>query len=156
MAKPAETSRTITEEEVKAFLDRFAGLYEKADDGFFDLFASNATVFTVSAPTLIDGRDQFKKGFAPHFKKGGKRVSQILSPEIQILGDSALVTYHNRIQLDSKPIDLRSSLVLRRNEKGALNVAHLHNSPLAGRSLEEFVVLEERVATAVAAVGTPK
>jgi ketosteroid isomerase-like protein len=156
MTEPRESSRKLAEEEVKGFLDRFAGLYEKADEGFFDLFAPNATVFTVSSPALIDGRDNFKKGFAPHLKRDTKRVSQILSSEIQIFGETALVTYHNRIQLDSKSFDLRSSLVLNRNEKGSLSVTHLHNSPLGGRSLEDVVVLEERVATAIGAVGTPK
>ncbi len=156
MARPEETNRKIAEDEVKVFLDRFSSLYEKADDGFFDLFAPNASVFTVSSPTLIDGRDKFKKGFAPHLTRDSKRVSQILSPEIQIFGDTALVTYHNRIQLDSKSFDLRSSLVLHKNDKGALNVTHLHNSPSAGRSLEDVVLLEERVATVISAVGTPK
>ena len=161
----ATTKDRISEEEVKTFLDRFVDLYEKGDKGFFDLFAPNATVFAISSPTRIEGRDQFQKGFAPHFDPKSKRVSQILSPDIQVFGDTALVSYHNRIQAGGTTHDLQGSLVLRRNQRGGLNVTHLHNSPQStassfsvgvGRSIEDFAILEERVATAISAVGTPK
>jgi ketosteroid isomerase-like protein len=159
----SQSTNGISEEEVHAFLKRFADLYEKADDRFFDLFASDATVFNISSSRRLEGRDAFRKEFGPRFKPGYKRVSEILSPEVQSLGGSALVSYRNRIQVDDQQVELRASLVLSRDPQGGLQVKHLHNSALpgaqpapAGRSVEEVVVLEERVATALSTIGTPK
>ena len=79
------------------------------------------------------------------------------------MGDSALVTCHNRISVDDVTVNLRATyLIVMRN--GELKIAHIHNSPMplpatptaAARDFEEISVLEERVATTAAQVGTPK
>jgi hypothetical protein len=74
----------------------------------------------------------------------------------------AVVTYHNRVTLDNQSTNMRGTLVLVKN-KDAIKIAHLHNSPLSSagvsstpRKAEDVTLLEERVATAAAAVGTPK
>ncbi|HEY0514046.1 MAG TPA: nuclear transport factor 2 family protein [Thermoanaerobaculia bacterium] len=155
-------STGITKDEVDSFLKRFTDLYEKSDEGFFDLFAHDATVFNLYSNHRLDGRDAFRKSFGPHFKSHGKRTSEILSRETQIVGDTALVSYNNRIQVDDKRVDLRGSLLLNK-ENGGLQVKHLHNSSLtgvasaaAGKPVEDIQVLEERVATSLSAIGTPK
>jgi ketosteroid isomerase-like protein len=158
------TANAITQDEVRSFLKRFVDLYDKADKKFFDLFAPDATIFALSSSTRYEGRAAFEKGFGPNFK-ADNRGSEIVSPEIKVLGDTALVSYYNRIQAGGKRIEMRSSLALSRDQKGGLAVTHLHNSPLnatgvtsvpAGRSIEDVMILEERVATAIAAIGTPK
>ncbi|MCP3417883.1 nuclear transport factor 2 family protein [Bradyrhizobium brasilense] len=150
----------LSEPDVTAFLKQFVSTYEKGDASFFKLFADDVSVFSISVPTRIDGAEEFKRGFDGQFK--GTRRSQILSPEIRIAGDMAVVTYHNRVAFDSQSTNMRSTLVLQRLGND-IKIVHLHNSPLASpgvvtapRGPADVTLLEERVATAAAAVGTPK
>jgi ketosteroid isomerase-like protein len=162
MAQPTDVYRPtgdIEDKEVREFLTRFIDAYDGGDDSFFDYFAPDAGVFTVSSPTRIDGREEFRKGFAPHLKT--KRVTQILAPRIETSGASASVMYHARIQIDGRTHETRCSLQLKRDERGGLSITQLHMSPqgsmrVVSQSFEDVVVLEERVATSLAQVGTPK
>ncbi|AID34841.1 MULTISPECIES: nuclear transport factor 2 family protein [Mesorhizobium] len=151
----------LSEPDVTTFLKTFVSTYEKGDASFFDLFAGDASVFSVSVPTRIDGAEEYRRGYEEQFQ-GKNRRAQILSPEIRIAGDVAVVTYHNRVAFDNQSTNLRSTLVLSLVGKD-LKIVHLHNSPLASpgvsstpRRPEDVTLLEERVATAAAAVGTPK
>ena len=154
----------ITQLEATALLKRWQAAYDAGDATFFDFFASDATFFTLSSVTRIDGLEEFRRGFEPLFGQGEKRRSQILSPDFQLPGDAALVTYHNRIFINGRVSNLRSSIVITRNPQGELKITHLHNSPLQtakvtpgpGSTPESIDLLEERVATAAATVGTPK
>jgi ketosteroid isomerase-like protein len=148
-------------------LDWFSGTvraYESGDEGFFDYFARDVSVFNVSSPTRIDGIEVYKSGFAPYFL-GTERVSQVLSPEVRILGpDSALISFHNRILVKGIASNIRGTVVIQRQEDGRLAFVHIHYSPLsqatapilAPTDLENITVLEERVAAASAMTGTPK
>lgn len=159
----------ITQDEVKAFLKSYVAAYEKGDSkAFFGSFADDASVFTISAPTRIDGVEEFRRGFERHLSdvpERGRR-SQILSPEIKITGPTAVVSFHNRIAVGDQTTNMRATLVLSKRGKG-IQIVHLHNSPLTsaglpaakvpgGVGLQDVTLLEERVATAAAAVGTPK
>ncbi len=154
----------ITEDEVKEFLKQWVRTYESGSKEFFDAFTKDATFFTISSPTRIDGLEEFRRGFEPQLTEGGvRRRSQILSPEIRIFGDAALVSYHNRIAVNGKTHNLRGTVTIVKGPQDRLRIAHLHNSyqrapevNFLGRSVDEITVLEERVATAAAAVGTPK
>lgn len=157
-------STAITQDEVKGFLKTYVAAYEKGDPkAFFDAFEDDASVFTVSAPTRIDGVEEFRRGFEPHLTDGTPRRSQILSPEIKTSGPTAVVTFHNRIAIGDQTTNLRTTLVLNKT-KDVIRIAHLHNSPLASvglppkkaAGLQDVTLLEERVATAAAAVGTPR
>jgi uncharacterized protein (TIGR02246 family) len=160
MATPA----IIAQDEVKVFLKSFVAAYEKGDPkAFFEHFAEDASIFTVSSPTRIDGVEEFRRGFEKNLTDGTVRRSQILSPEIKIAGTSAVVTYHNRIAVGDQTSNLRATLVL--NKSGdRIEIVHQHNSPLASVGLpasripgvQDVTLLEERVATAAAAVGTPR
>ena len=150
----------LNEPDVTAFLKQFVSTYEKGDASFFTLFADDVSVFSVSVPTRIDGAEEYKRGYEGQFQ--GARRAQILSPEIRIAGDMAVVTYHNRVAMGNQSTNMRSTLVLQRLGND-LKVVHLHNSPLASpgigsapRNPQDATLLEERVATAAAAVGTPK
>jgi hypothetical protein len=154
----------ITEQEVKAFLTRWTRDYDTNSPSFFDLFTPEASIFTISQPTRIDGRENFKSIFEPHFS--GRRRSQVLAPDIQIHGDVATVSCHNRVSVDDRITNLRTSMTLIRASSGNLEISHLHQSPLttptaglaagAAAGTAGITLLEERVATAAAAVGTPK
>jgi ketosteroid isomerase-like protein len=150
----------LNESDVTAFLKQFVATYEKGDAAFFALFADDVSVFSVSVPTRIDGAEEYKRGYEGQLQ--GARRAQILSPEIRIAGDMAVVTYHNRVARDNQSTNMRATLVLQRLGND-IKIVHLHNSPLASpgvssapRSAGDATLLEERVATAAAAVGTPK
>jgi ketosteroid isomerase-like protein len=158
----AMATNPITEEEVSAALDRFQNSYEQGDDKFFEHFDEKASLFTLSSPTRIDGREVYRRGFQPYFS-GQKRRSQVLSPEIRILGDdSALVTFHNRILANGVSTNIRATLIFQRDAKGSFQIVHTHLSPLgqgvsaAPTKIEDVTLLEERVASAAAMAGTPK
>jgi ketosteroid isomerase-like protein len=153
----------ITQDRVLQFLNDYREAYERGDDSFFSYFAHDASFFTISSPTRIDSREEFKRSFGPAFASDVNRRSQFMAPEVRVIGDSALVTCHNRISVDDKVTNLRATyLVVQRGEQ--LKIAHMHNSTLPlpamptpiPRDLEEITILEERVATAAAQVGTPK
>jgi hypothetical protein len=157
-------AQPITEQEVKGFLANWLKDYDTNSPAFFDLFAPDASIFTISQPTRIDGRENFKSIFEPHLS--GKRRSQVLSPDIQIHGDVATISCHNRVSVDDRITNLRTSMTLTRDTAGNLQISHLHQSPLttptaglatgAAAGPQAVTLLEERVATSAAAVGTPK
>ena len=156
----------LTEDEVRTALQKVVSSYESGSKDFFNQFADDASLFTVSAPTRVDSREEYERGFGPVFYDT-KRVAQVLSPEIRLLGnDAAVATFHNRVQVGGVANNLRATFVFQRNPKGELKVVHVHNSPLGHTAapsvsrtpseLDDVTVLEERVAAASAAVGTPK
>lgn len=152
----------IEQDEVLAFLRRYVDAYERVSEEFYEFFTKDATFFTLSSPTRIDGVEEFRRGFEPNFR--GQRRSQILSPEIRIVGDTALVSFHNRIAVEGRTTNLRASAVIVKDAAGDVKIAHLHNSPLEapkviagpGADPQAITLLEERIATAAATVGTPK
>jgi hypothetical protein len=74
-----------------------------------------------------------------------------------------MVSYHNRVKVDRDIIHMRATVVLEKSDKG-VKIVHLHNSPLttvgagavSGAAPQAVTLLEERVATAIGAVGTPR
>ena len=154
---------TITKEEVQNFLKSVVEDYEKASPKFFDHFYPNATIFPVSQPTRVDGIAEYKKGFQLEATKGKPRRSQILSLDIQISDGSAVASYHNRVMVNDAVMNLRVTLMINKDAKGQLKILHMHCSPLSApvvsrehKDLSAVTVLEERVATAAAMVGTPR
>jgi ketosteroid isomerase-like protein len=156
----------LTEEEVVANMKRWQEAFEAGDPKFFDFFDDHVSLFTLSTPTRVDGREVYRRGFEQFFL-GTKRNSQILSPEVRLLGpDSAVMTFHNRILVRGISTNLRGTVVFIRDQTGQLKCVHMHNSPLAQptaaqpvrsqRDLEDITLLEERVASASAMTGTPK
>src|SRR3954451_22998188 len=92
--KPGDGGPGLTANEVQKFLELSLQEYENGDEKFFDRFTEDATIFTVSSPTRIDGREVFRRGFEPFFL-GTKRQSQILSPEVRLLGPrTAMMSFH--------------------------------------------------------------
>jgi ketosteroid isomerase-like protein len=151
----------LTQARVLEFLDEYREAYDRSDDSVFGCYTQDASFFTVSSTTRIDSLEEFKRSLGP--SSVAKRRTQFMAPEIRIHGDSAVVTCHQRTSVDGEVTNLRAtlSLVVR---AGQVKISHLHTSLLPlpaapggkGRHVEEISILEERVATAAAQVGTPK
>jgi ketosteroid isomerase-like protein len=152
----------ISREAVEQLLVEYQSTYENSSPDYFRLFTADATFFVLSVPSRIDSREEFQRVFS--LTPGAQRRSQILSPEIRIMGDSALVSLHSRVALGDEQHHLRETLVVTRDSRGALRIAHLHISPqemppvpdTPVRALEEIAIIEERTATTASTVGTPK
>jgi len=150
----AQTSHgNIGDKDVHSFLDQFIQAYDRGDDSFFNYFDPKAAIYSVSSPSRLDGREAFRKSFGPHLKE--KRSTKIQGAEVHSYGNTAAVTYDAHIDAGGHVHNTRCSLVLHRDAGGKLTVAQMHiSSP--PRTAEDVRILEERVATAIAAVGTPK
>lgn len=163
------TQKAITEQEVVNTMKKWQDAFEAGDPHFFDFFTKDMSMFALTTPTRIDGKETYEHGFAPFFLNR-TRHSQILSPEVRLLGDNAAVmTFHNRILIQGVATNLRGTVIFERDAaSGELRCVHMHNSPLTQpvatsaaavsekRSLEDITLLEERVASASAMAGTPK
>ena len=158
------TRRPLTEDAVAQTMKSWQEAFESGDERFFDYFDKNVSLFALSTPTRIDGRDVYRRGFEQFFL-GVKRNSQILSPEVRLLGDdSAVMTFHNRILIKGVSTNIRGTVVFVRDQNGELKCVHMHNSPLnqpvaqgqLDASIENITLLEERIASASAMTGTPK
>jgi len=156
--------RALTEDNVVQTMKSWQEAFESGDERFFDFFDKSVSLFTLSTPTRVDGRDVYRRGFE-NFFLGQKRNSQILSPEVRLLGeDSAVMTFHNRILIKGISTNIRGTVVFVRDEKGDLKCVHMHNSPLTqpvaqgqlDAAIENITLLEERIASASAMTGTPK
>src|SRR5690242_9680036 len=107
----------LKEDEVNAFLKKWVAAYESGDKSFFDFFTPDASFFSVSSPTRVDGTEEFRRGFEEQFL-GSKRRSQVLSPEIRIAGDAAIVSYHNRISVGGSTANLRATVIVVKGKDG--------------------------------------
>jgi ketosteroid isomerase-like protein len=113
---------------VIATLESFRAAYESGSQEYFDFFREDASVFSVSSPTRLDGREAYRKTFGPQIGLQ-RRAKQVLNPEVQFLGDCALVTCHNRIRVNYNSVDARVTIVLV-PEGDNWRIAHFHMSPL--------------------------
>jgi ketosteroid isomerase-like protein len=134
-------------ERALATVEAMWAAYEAASPEFFDFFTKDASLFSMSIPTRIR-QDAYRQYFAPHLGEQ-RRASQILDPEVHLVGDGAVVTYHNRIRVNYNSVDSRATLLLVA-EGDRLKIAHLHMSPLASPSatgtselVEDIVGLRE-------------
>jgi ketosteroid isomerase-like protein len=115
-------------ERVLATVEAVWAAYEAGSPEFFEFFTDNASIFSISVPTRIS-RDAYRQYFGPHLGEQ-RRASQILDPEVHLVGDGAVVTYHNRIRVNYNSVDSRATLLLV-PEGDRLKIAHMHMSPLA-------------------------
>ncbi len=80
---------------VKAWNEAFA---KNDPDTYFNFLHSEITLFIASSPYRIDGKTVDREEFEWSLSNGRTRVAffQELQPKIQVLGNTAIVTYHNR------------------------------------------------------------
>ncbi|PYQ65311.1 MAG: hypothetical protein DMF53_05785 [Acidobacteria bacterium] len=152
--QPTTSHGNIGDKDVHSFLDHFIQAYDRGDDKFFNYFDPKASIYSISSPARIEGREAFRKSFGPHLKE--KRSTKIQGPEIHSYGNTAAVAYDAHIEAGGHVHNTRCSLLLHRDAEGKITVAQMHMSSPPLRAGEDMRILEERVATAISAVGTPK
>jgi ketosteroid isomerase-like protein len=134
IAGVAQVAPAVTEVEqvMKAFLVPFSN---QVVADFIDYFADDAVVFFPSAqfaPMRVEGKANIARAFESVFKPGrpippgGRPVIQPQDLKIQILGETAIVTFH----LGNDTTRGRRTFVLQRiNSKW--RIVHLHASTVA-------------------------
>jgi ketosteroid isomerase-like protein len=143
----------ITRESVLAALDELWRLYEDAAPEFFDAFTEDASFFSPSSPLRIEGREEYRRLFGPQLG-AQPRATQVLHPQVRLLGGAALVTIHSRIRVNYSSVDQRITAVIVR-EGGRLKIAHLHMSPLVAPAGSEPGERVEEITVVPAAAASP-
>lgn len=115
---------------IKAWNDAFA-----ANDPsvYFQFVHEDETLFLPSCPFRIEGKSDDREEFEYSLKKGWTRIGyfQEMQPRVQVIGNTAIVTYHNRgtygVDDNEKNIYLKETDVLVK-EDGKWKVIHIHVS----------------------------
>lgn len=120
--------------------------YEAGAPEFFDFFTEGASIFPLSSRVRLVGREAYRRYCGEEFEEQ-RRAVQILNPEVHLLGESAVATYHERIRLDSRSVDSRVTLLLVPHPPGSdlLKIAHMHMSPLTSPGSTELRGLVEDI-----------
>lgn len=111
-----------------ATLNALWAAYEAGSQEYFDYYREGASVFSLSSPIRITARD-YRQTFGRQIGLQ-LRAQHILDPEVQLLGDCALVTCHSRVRVNYSSVDSRATVFLVQEGDG-FKVAHLHLSPLS-------------------------
>jgi ketosteroid isomerase-like protein len=102
-------------------------------DAYFEFIHDEITLFLPGSPYRVDGKHDDREEFEYSLKKGWTRVGffQEMQPKIQLIGNIAIVTYHNRGTYGEgdkeKTINLKETDVLVK-EDGKWKVIHIHVS----------------------------
>ena len=110
--------------------------YEAGSPEFFDFFTEDASIFLLSSRARLKGREAYRRYCGEDFEEQ-RRAVQILNPEVRLLGEGAIATYHQRIRLDARSVDSRVTLLLV-PEGDVLKIAHMHMSPLTSPGSTEL------------------
>jgi ketosteroid isomerase-like protein len=128
---------------ILATVEEIWAAYEAGSPEFFDYFTEDASIFSLSHPVRIQGREGYRRYFGHDFQQE-RRAVRLLHTEVRLIGDGALVSFHNRIRVSYNSVDSRGTLLLV-PEDGRLKIAHLHMSPLVVTQLPEDRGLVEEV-----------
>ena len=100
---------------------------------YFQFIHDEITLFLPASPYRVEGKQDDREEFEYSLKKGWTRVGyfQELQPKVQIIGNTAIVTYHNRGTYgegdNEKTANLKETDVLVK-ENGNWKVIHIHVS----------------------------
>lgn len=120
---------------VLATIEALWAAWEAASPELFDFFTDDASIFPSSGSTRLEGREAYRRFFGVR-PPSQELAVQVLHAEVRLVGEGALVTSHNRIRMDYRCIDTRTTLLLVPDGEG-LKVAHLHMSPLSASPAAE-------------------
>lgn len=115
---------------IKAWNDAFS---TNDPSTYFQFVHEDITLFLPSCPFRIDGKKDDREEFEYSLKKGWTRVGYFheLQPSVQVIGNTAIVTYHNRGTygegVTEKTIYLKETDVLIK-ESGQWKIIHIHVS----------------------------
>lgn len=120
---------------VLATVEALWAAWEAASPELFDFFTEDASVFASTGSTRLEGRKAYRRFFGT-LPRSPELAVQILHTEVRLVGEGALVTSHNRIRMDYRSVDHRTTLLLVPDGEG-LKVAHMHMSPLSASAAAE-------------------
>lgn len=124
----SDPSREQRAEQALAAVEAIWAAYDAGSPEYFDSFTEDASIFALSHPLRLEGREAYRRYFGRQFSEE-KRATQILHAEVRLVGEGALVTCHHRIRVDYRSVDHRTTLLLV-PDSGRLKIAHMHMSPL--------------------------
>ena len=145
MPEPETDEHRRRAEQALATIAAVWDAYEAGSPEFFDFFTADATVFSASHPLRLEGREAYRRYFGPYLPEQ-RRATQVLHPEVRLVGEGALVTFHSRVRVQHSSVDNRATLLLV-PDGGRLKIAHMHMSPLnapqgaGGAGLQEDVAV---------------
>ena len=120
--------------EVLETIKKWNNAFAANDPGtYFQFIHDEITLFLPATPFRVEGKQDDREEFEYSLKKGWTRVGyfQELQPKVQIIGNTAIVTYHNRGTYgegdNEKTVNLKETDVLV-NENGNWKVIHIHVS----------------------------
>lgn len=126
--------RGITEDEVRAAVDRLMGAFSSGDEqGYFECFHPDATFFFYGQDPF-DSRGDYRAAVRSWKDEHGFQVlsSTSLEPDIAVFGDTAVFTHRVRTEQrwDGEEVTLheRESIVFQRQPDGAWLAIHEHLS----------------------------
>lgn len=134
IAQTKPNKRMTVEQEVLSVVKAWNDAFEANDvETYFSYIHDSLTLFIPSSPYRIDGKIDDKKEFEWSLKRERTKVSlfQELQPTIQVFGNTALVTYHNRGAYGPEGQEqlayLKETNVLVK-ENGKWKIIHIHVS----------------------------
>ena len=147
---------TQFEEKVRASLDRSVVAFNEGRPEFFDEFADEATIFTADGREPIKGREAYRQRYL-NALTAQKREKTVLSRNMQIVGNKAVVTQTARITENGSSADVLQTIVYK-NGGDSVRVEHLHNALLTPQASETATpppvrVVNERIAAVASVLG---
>jgi hypothetical protein len=144
------------EERVRSSLDRSVVAFNEGLPEFFDEFGDDATIFTVDRKEPIKGREAYRQRYLSTLTSQ-KREKTVLSRNIQIVGDKAVITQTARITENGSSADVLQTIVYS-NGGDSVRVQHLHNALLTPPASETATpppvrIVNERIAAVASVLG---
>ena len=124
------TNESVVLEVIKNFNRAFAN---NDPDKYFTYIASDITVLTPSNPYRVEGLEQDRAEFEYSLRSGVSRVGyfQEMQPKVQLLGETAVVTYFSRGTYGPKGQEkvcyYKETDVLQK-QAGTWKIVHIHVS----------------------------
>jgi len=125
---------TTEEKEILAIVKAWNDSFTRNDnETYFTYIHDDLTLFIPSSPYRIDGKQDDKDEFDWSLSKSRTKVHffQEMQPKIQIYGDTAVVTYHNRGAYGPDGSEQvyylkETNVLIKENEKW--KIIHIHTS----------------------------
>jgi len=125
-ARDAETQRIIETERAA-----WEAIKSKQPSALADYFAEDASIFMDSSAYRMSGKSNLLRGLTAHIENTETRSYQMLEPQVQLSGDTALLTYYFTHTGTSSGKDFSSAgkvSVVFVKQGGAWRVLHEHIS----------------------------
>ncbi|MBL0083753.1 MAG: nuclear transport factor 2 family protein [Saprospiraceae bacterium] len=125
---------TTAEEEILTFVKTWNDSFMRNEsETYFTYIHDDLTLFIPSCPYRIEGKSDDKEEFDWSLSKSRTKVHlfQEMQPHIQLYGDTAVVTYHNRGAYGPDGNEQfyyfkETNVLIKENEKW--KIAHIHTS----------------------------